>query len=278
MPQANDPTNNLGNSINSYGFVNSQVTITASSQRTSNLGPQSLGQTCGINAQTCPPAPTIDPNVLHGTSYLVDSSFDVHFDMQLTDVDSSPGRDYAGQPDGASFILQDVTMLNMQSFSNAVFDKNEESFDLLMPPQSDVYFGIPVDVPLGADINGNGTNDKLRFTQFLYGVQSGNRLDMTLLTNLLWNHEYDSAALLGGLVENVTGGVPFQIGAQLPNGQPDPAAFGGRDLVESRLVNPIVPEPITVLLSVLGVVAVSLKRRRNKIVHASIRPEGAVTC
>lgn len=265
MPLATDPTNNLGDSINGYGFVKSQVTMTASSQRTVNPGPLSLGQACGINAQTCPPAPLIDPNVLHGTGYNVDSRFDVFFDIVLTDVDSLPGRDYAGQPDGASIVVQDVPMLNMQSFTGTlIFDKNEESFDLLMPPESDPYIGFPADIPLGADINGNGTNDKLSFSLFVYAIGTSNRLDSTLVTNLLWNHEYDAAALLQGVVEDVTGGggVPFNIGAQLPNGLPDPSAFGGRDLVESRLVNPLtIPEPTTALLSALGLVAVSRRRR-----------------
>lgn len=109
---------------------------------------------------------------------------------------------------------------------------------------------------------------KLSFSLFVYAIGTSNRLDSTLVTNLLWNHEYDSAVLLQGVVEDVTGGggVPFAIGAQLPNGLPDPSAFGGRDLVESRLVNPLtIPEPTTALLSALGLMAVSRRRRRTKL-------------
>ncbi|MCG8450347.1 MAG: PEP-CTERM sorting domain-containing protein [Pirellulales bacterium] len=264
MPLATDPTNLLGDSVDGFGFVDSQVTITASSQRNISPGPQSLGSACGINSQTCPPAPAIDPSALHGTSYLVDSRFDVFFDIVLTDVDSRSGRNYAGQADGASLVFQDVQTANMQSFSSgAVFDQNEESFDLLMPPQPDFYVGFPVDILLGADINSNGTNDKLSFSLLQYGVQSGNRVDQTLITNLLWRHAYDAAGKLEGVIKDVTGtgGVPFAIGAQLPNGQPDPAAFGGRDLVESRLVNPLIPEPSTLLLSLSGLVTLGRKRR-----------------
>ena len=117
-------------------------------------------------------------------------------------------------------------MLNTQTFANHTFDQNEESFDLLMPPQPDFYIGFPADIPLGADVNGNSINDKISFTIASYGIQNSNRLDTTLITNQLWHHEYDAAARFEGLVEAVTGGggTPFSIGALLPNGQPDPAA------------------------------------------------------
>ena len=263
MPLAQDPGNLLGDSINGYGFVDTQVTITGSSQRTINPGPQSLGQAC---AQGCPPNPPIDPSALHGPPFFVSSFFDVHFDLELTDVDARPGRDFVGQPDGATLIFQDVAMLNTQTFANHTFDQNEESFDLLMPLESDLYIGFPADIPLGTDVNGNSVNDKLSFTLATYNAQNSNRLDTTLITNLLWHHEYDAAARFEGQVEAVTGGggTPFAIGALLPNGQPDPNAFGGRDLVESRLVNPLIPEPSTGLLMTLAACVLSIRRPNRK--------------
>ena len=263
MPLASDPGNALGDSIDGYGFVNTQVTINASSQRVSSPGPQSLGQACGINSSGCPPTPPIDPNALDGTSYFVNSFFDVFYDISLTDVDARPGRDYAGQPDGATIIFQDVQMLNFQSNFNAVFDKDVESFDLLMPPQSDFYIGFPVDLLLGADINGNGTDDRLATTLFSYAIGDENRSGVTLITNQLWRHQHDTAARLEGFIGDVggSGGVPFQIGAQLPNGQPDPAAFGGPGEVESRLVNDVVPEPGTFTLTLFGVFVFAVRRK-----------------
>ncbi len=260
MPLASDPGNALGDSISGYGFVNSSVQMTTSSQRTSSPGPQSLGQACA--GGPCSGAP-VDPNALDGTSFFVSSFFDVYFDLVITDVDSRPGRDYAGQPDGASIQLQDVLMSNLQSFYAATFDKTQESFDLLMPPETDPHISASIaDIPLGADINGNGTNDKLVLPLFFYSAWNSGRVDTTLITNQLWHHEYDAGAVLEGSVGDVTssGTVPFVIGAQLPNGLPDPAAFGGRDKVESKLVNPLVPEPASAAL--MGFGGLFLIRRR----------------
>ena len=44
MPLASDPGNLLGDSVEGYGFVNSEVTLTLSSQRLVSPGPPSLGQ------------------------------------------------------------------------------------------------------------------------------------------------------------------------------------------------------------------------------------------
>ena len=43
MPLAFDPTNNLGDSVDGYGFVNSSATFNLSSERTSSPGSASLG-------------------------------------------------------------------------------------------------------------------------------------------------------------------------------------------------------------------------------------------
>jgi len=45
LPLASDPANLLGDSIDGYGFVNSDVVVTLSSQRPVNAGPPSLGTT-----------------------------------------------------------------------------------------------------------------------------------------------------------------------------------------------------------------------------------------
>ena len=44
MPLASDPGNAIGDSIDGYGFVNSEVTLTLSSQRLVSPGPASLGE------------------------------------------------------------------------------------------------------------------------------------------------------------------------------------------------------------------------------------------
>ncbi len=126
IPLASDPGNALGDSIDGYGFVDSLVTITLSSQRSSAPGPSSLGQACAVDQtdpagqEGClrsdlPPVPddVVDPAALDGQQFFVDSFFDVFFDITVTDVDSRPGRDFAGQPDGASVFLPDNGPANM---------------------------------------------------------------------------------------------------------------------------------------------------------------------
>lgn len=262
MPLASDPGNALGDSVSGYGFVNSVVQVTASSQRTVSPGPPSLGTACGNGA--CTGTTIVDPGALHGSPFFVDSFFDVFYDITITDVDSRPGRDYAGQPDGASIQLLDVLMPNVQAFHSATFDMTQASFDLLLPPQSDPYVhGTNVDIPLGGDVNGNGTNDKLVMSFFMYSVQNSGRVDTTLVTNQLWEHAHDAGVTFEGSIADVTSssGVPFLIGAYLPNGQPDPAAFGGKGNFESKLVNPLVPEPATAVL--LGLGGLALVRRKQ---------------
>ena len=175
MPLARDPGNLLGDSQEGYGFVNSQVTVSLSSQR-EPAGPASLGTACaflvgGATGGNCSIGvpPPIDPEQLDGQSFFVDSFFDVFFDITVTDVDPRPGRDFAGQADGASIRLLDNGPANLRSFGGERdpirFDKDAPNFGLLPPPEDDPYIGhFNIEIPLGGDINGNGEDDKIKFT------------------------------------------------------------------------------------------------------------------
>ena len=76
----------------------------------------------------------IDPDELDGQEFIVDSFFDVFFDITVTDVDDRPGRDYAGQPDGASVVLKDNGPASLQSIYTALFDEEAPNFGLIPPP------------------------------------------------------------------------------------------------------------------------------------------------
>lgn len=270
MPLASDPGNLLGDSIEGYGFVNSLVTITLSSQRAGSPGPQSLGRALAFNQGGAEPPETfggtlepINPNELHGQQFFVDSFFDVFFDITVTDVDSRPGRDYAGQPDGASFQILDNGPAHMSSFYNRIFDKDAPNFGLIPPPEADPYIGhFNIEIPLGGDINGNGENDKIKFTLATHSVGDGNRTFITLPDGTVID-EFDSAAFLQGAVVDESTDPPFMIGAQLPNGLPDPDAFGGPTTATSNLLNPVIPEPSRALLIVVGAMAMLCQRRRR---------------
>jgi len=273
IPLASDPTNLLGDSVSGYGFVDTFVTISLSSQRVAAPGPSSLGHVRAFLGQDpvggvdSPGELTvIDPNELDGQEFFVDSFFDVFFDITVTDVDSRAGRDYAGQADGASILLPNNGPAHMSSFYRAIFDKDAPNFGLIPPPEVDPYIGhFDIEIPLGGDINGNGENDKIKFTLATHSAGDANRTFIVLPDGSVID-EFDTAAFLEGAVVDESTDPPFTIGAQLPNGLPDPAAFGGPTTATSQLLNSTIPEPGSIivwsLLGALGITAGWWRRRR----------------
>jgi hypothetical protein len=260
IPLASDPVNALGDSIDGYAFVDSQVRITLSSQRTVNPGPATTGSATAFQEQPSLAEslqengglPVVDPNELDGLPFFVDSVFDVFFDIQVTDVDSRPGRNFAGQPDGASIFLMDNGPAQMSSVYEAIFDKDAYNFGLIPPPEADPYIGhFQIEIPLGGDINGNGENDKIKFTLASHSAGDENR-QFTVLPDGTVINQFDSAAFLEGAIVDESTDPPFTIGARLPNGLPDPNAFGGPTTATSTLLNPVVPEPSSFALLALG--------------------------
>jgi hypothetical protein len=283
LPLASDPGNTLfpdaggGSaadgglaSIEGYGFVDAEVSITLSSQRPTDAtppgpGPPSLGIACAtddpdpVGQRKCfpdiPPVVTpIDPAELDGKTFHVDSFFDVFFDITVTDVDSRPGRDFAGQADGASFLLPDNGPASMSAESYLRdFDQNAPNFGLIPPPEVAPYIGhFQIEIPLGADINGNvgecladgdpaeDCNDKIKFTIASHAAGDENRT-FTQLPDGTVLDEFDSAAFLEGAIVDERTDPPFTLGA----GDKDfpaftgPGALIGPTTATSKLLNPI---------------------------------------
>ena len=271
IPLASDPGNALGDSIEGYGFVDSIVSISLSSQRSINPGPPSLGTACAFSGGQAGSAehgcgggdpPPIDPNELDGQPFFVDSFFDVFFDITVTDVDNRPGRDYAGQANGASFELIDNGPAAMSSFYQRDFDKDAPNFGLIPPPEVAPYIGhFLIEIPLGGDINGNGENDKIKFTLATHSAGDENRTFIVLPDGTVVD-TFDSAAALEGAIVDESSDPPFTIGMIDPStGLPDPNSFGGPTTAQSRLVNPIVPEPASAGLLALGLLIWAVRRR-----------------
>jgi adhesin HecA-like repeat protein len=258
MPLASDPANLLGDSIDGYGFVDAEVSITLASQRLPDAtppgpGPPSVGQACATNEQSpagdrgclfgqIPPSQDpINPAELDGQPFFVDSFFDVFFDITVTDVDSRPGRDFAGQADGASFLLPNNGPANMISIYTRIFDKDAPNYGLIPPPEVAPYIGhFQIEIPLGGDINGNGENDKIKFTIASHAAGDGNRT-FTQLPDGTVLDEFDSAAFLEGAIVDESTDPPFTLGAGSPAAPAfsGPGALTGPTTATSTLLNPV---------------------------------------
>jgi hypothetical protein len=262
LPLASDPGNALGDSISGYGFVDSQVTITLSSQRLISPGPPSLGKACasdtggpGSHCMLTGSPPPINPNDHDGQPFFVESFFDVFFDVTVTDVDPRPGRDFAGQGPAATFVipnLSDTGNRDMQTAYWAVFDADAPNFDLIPPTSSFPYIGhFDIEIPLGGDINGNGENDKIKFTLAAHQV-NGESATFIILPDGTVRDTMLSTADLDGLVVDMSTDPPFHID------------LAGPTVADSKLINAIIPEPTAVVLLLAGgLVAPMLNRRRR---------------
>jgi hypothetical protein len=279
LPLAEDPTNLLGDSVDGYGFVNSMVTLSLSSNRPVASGPPTLGNafaTNDLNGTPSPSAPLlpIDPLQLDGQTFQVDSFFDVFFDITVTDVDSRPGRDYDNLPDGATAVLLDNGPARMSAHHTAVFDALAPDFGLPMVPIDDLVIGggpessfLLLDenaIPLGGDINANGHDDVLKFLLGDFHLGDPAR-DVTVLPDGTVRTTVGVAALMEGLVLDAIADPPFTIGLMDPaSGLPDPAGFGGAGAINSMVQNPIIPEPgAASLLAVLGAAVLRRTRRQR---------------
>ena len=288
MPLASDPGNanfpDVGGGLaadgglasdSGYGFVDAAVSITLSSQRPADApipgpGPPSTGIACATNDPGGPdgtnreclfgaPPPQdnpIDPAELDGQTFQVDSFFDVFFDITVTDVDDRPGRDFAGQGDGASFLLPNNGPAHMiaQGYLRE-FDVSAPNFGLIPPPQLAPYIGhFQIEIPLGGDINGNANpdgscvadptlacNDKIKFTIASHAAGDENRTFTTLPDGTVID-EFDSAAFLAGAIVDESTDPPFTIGAGSPAAPAfsGPGALTGPTTATSTLLNPVI--------------------------------------
>ena len=268
MPLASDPGNALGDSVSGYGFVDSQVSITLSSQRLPMPGPASLGHAFATpksisdagtaSGDGAPDPEPIDPSEWDGEEFQVYSFFDVFFDITVTDVDARAGRNFAGMPDGASvqFLDNGPSIAGgqeaMQTFYTAIFDMDAPNFGLIPPPEVSPYIGhFQIEIPLGGDINGNGEPDKIKFSQASHAVGDENRTFIVLPDGTVID-SFDSTAQVLGAVVDVSTDPPFEV------------LLSGPSSASSNLLNPVVPEPSSLVLLAAGGLLAAARRRNSR--------------
>lgn len=170
-----------------YGWVKSNIAISLSAT-TPSTGearfsvPFSFPPAAGV-AGCLDGAQGQAGNVNTGDTVCVSSFFDVHFDVTLTDVDSTTG--FFGGLGPASLTATDLGPAHMQQNGECIADTSQPNLGCL-PPTGSAYIGhFKVVLPLGVDINGNSLLDTISFTLVQHDVggttntfvQGGNVID-----------------------------------------------------------------------------------------------------
>jgi hypothetical protein len=139
---------------------------------------------------------------------------------------------------------------HMENFYMAIANPALPNLGLIPPPEAFPYIGhFTVEIPLGADLNGNSELDKIKFTLVAHQVNDANRTFITLPDGTVVD-SFDSVAHLEGAVVDVSQDPPF-----------GPISLSGPTTASSRLV----PEPRGSAMAVLmGLAGFGLWRRVRK--------------
>ncbi len=140
LPLASDPSNLLGDSIEGYGFVNSQVSFSESASLFSSS------------------TTTIFFDFLNLTS-TISSSFELFLDLELTDDDPASGRDYAS---GSPLSITADASKPLTSSVSGTISLDLGSGEVLL---SDLIETAPqIERSLGVDVNDNGEFDSIFYS------------------------------------------------------------------------------------------------------------------
>jgi len=193
-----------------------------------------------------------DPNgpVQDGDEFLVGSSFDVFFELGITDVD--PLLDFLGQQPGTTLSYVDNGPARIENLYVALADLAAPNLGLLPPPESAPYVGmLGFEIPLGIDLDGNGELDKIKFGISTFAVADTNRT-FIVLPDLTVINNFDLVADITGSIVDLQDDPPF-----------GPITLTGPATASSRPTGPdSVPEPSLLALLGMGLAGFGLTGRR----------------
>jgi hypothetical protein len=148
----------------------------------------------------------VPPNA--GDPLIVSSFFDVFFDINITDVD--PFLNFGGGPtDGLSLTYPNNGPAHIENLYFTSLDPSAPNFGLIPPPEAAPSIGFfEIEIPFGADFNGNGENDKMKFTLVAITAGDANRTFVTLPDGTIIN-TYDAIMDISGAIVDESQDPPF---------------------------------------------------------------------
>jgi hypothetical protein len=189
--------------------------------------------------------------------YFVQSFFDVFFDITITDVD--PASNFGGGL-GSSLSFSNSGPYNLQANYLVVANPNAPNLGLFPPLESFPFIGgFFVEELLGADVNGNGEDDKIKTDSMSLALLDQNRTFIVLPDGTVINNT-DASLVWNGAVVDESQDPPFS------------ADLLGPISVTSREVSPQVPEPAAIIVWIglaclVGWPCVHLKREETQNVR-----------